>query len=128
MLRILGGGRFVGFASQDSIDIDMKNAHPKIMLNMVREVSPSTRFPFLEKYCARYNSWGNSIGDYLGSPKDVDKVEMAKIFYGARPSVEPPHILNLTLSLYQNRNLSLAHKRNPIRPLGREWCEWGNVL
>ena len=109
---IIRANTLVGFASKDGIDFDMVNAHPKILLNMVREVSPETKFPFLEKYCANHDSWRASLGEYLGVPKAMAKVEITKIFYGARPTVELPHIMNLAPNLGENRHVSLMRARD----------------
>ena len=74
----------------------MQNAHPQIMLNMVRELSPGTQFPHLEMYCANYDAWRSFLADYLGTSKDATRIEITKLCYGERPIAEIPIRTNST--------------------------------
>ena len=73
----------------------MKNAHPKLLLNEMREFYPDVRIRPLERYCANYVRWRKAIGFYMGFSDDEAKIELTKVFYGARPSAELPFLMKL---------------------------------
>ena len=74
----------------------MQNAHPQIMLNMARVVSRGNQFPYLEMYCASYDACRSCLSDYLGTSQAAAKIANTKLFYGAMPIAEHPHIMNST--------------------------------
>ena len=78
-----------------SVDIDMENAHPRLLLNLAKETSPETKLPFLERYCAHYKRWRQALAEYLGAPIKVAKIEITKIFYGSRPAAELPFLTQM---------------------------------
>ena len=60
----------------------MANAHPCLLLNLVREKAPDTRFFALGRYCSNHTSWRKAVAEYLEASEDAAKVELMKIFYG----------------------------------------------
>ena len=74
----------------------MKNAHPQLLLLEMKEHYPYFPTPSLERYCANYTRWRESLARYAGCSSEEAKAEITKIFYGSRPSTELPLLMNIT--------------------------------
>ena len=73
----------------------MKNAHPQLLLREMQTNYTEVPTPALERYCGNYVSWRNALAEYTGWGVEDAKIEIAKIFYGARPATELPFLAQL---------------------------------
>ena len=61
-LRLVGRLRRYHYPTRiKSVDVDMENAHTKLLLNEMREFYPDVRLESLERYCANYVRWGKAV-------------------------------------------------------------------
>ena len=69
---------------------DMVNAHPHLLVKVIKAKGLQGDFCMLEKYCQYPSAWRAAIASYLEVDPGDAKIELIKIFYGSKPSSEIP--------------------------------------
>ena len=80
------------------VDVDMANARPQLLLDLISEKSPDTPSVAIARYCSNYPLWRKAVAEYAGISIEASKLELTKVFYGARPFCELPFLMQLTRS------------------------------
>ena len=70
------------------VDVDMANAHPQLLMDLIVEKSPNSPTQALGRYCANYPLWRKAISEYSGCIIEDAKREITKY------STEPAHSAN----------------------------------
>ena len=80
-LRLLGRLRRYHYpAPKKSVDVDIKNARPNLLLNEMRDCDTDFKLGALGRYCANYVRWGKSAGYYMGLSEGGAKIDVTKVF------------------------------------------------
>ncbi|CAE7706700.1 unnamed protein product [Symbiodinium sp. CCMP2592] len=88
--------RFIAFGSHCA-EVDAPSCHPRLLVSKLRESAlwDEDKFPMLNKVVQFYKQWRESLAQYSECTVGEAKVELIRIFYGGRPSVEIPYLLKL---------------------------------
>ena len=74
----------------------------------------------LDKFIVHYKEWRLCLADYMNNSLDEAKVELIRIFYGGKPSVEAPFLLKLCDEVQCAAQMILRH------PRALEWSDLYN--
>ena len=88
--------RFIAFGSHCA-EVDAPSCHPRLLVWKLRESGlwDEDKFPMLSKVVQFYGHWRHCLAQYSECTVEEAKVELIRIFYGGRPSVEVPCLLKL---------------------------------
>ena len=98
-------------AFPDHVGSDAPCCHPRLFKVALQRagVYSEDRFPMLARVCRFYKQWRSALSQYLGVPVEEAKVEIIKIFYGARPVAQVPWLLKLCSEVKDGVAAVLAH-------------------
>ncbi|CAK0791298.1 unnamed protein product, partial [Prorocentrum cordatum] len=98
-------------AFPDHVGPDAPCCHPRLFKVALQRagVYSEERFPMLARVCRFYKQWRSALSQYLGVPVEEAKVEIIKIFYGARPVAQVPWLLKLCSEVKDVVAAVLAH-------------------
>ena len=101
MLTKEARGVAMNFTYEDSyvVDIDIRNAHPTLLMNMLKDVSPELHSSCTawSAYNANVDEWRGMMSDLLDIPVTEAKTHLVKLFYLARPARDIPPLLETCL-------------------------------
>ena len=94
----------------DHVDVDAPCCHPRLLMLTLHAhgLWDQDRLPLIQKFCAKYKQWREGIAAYLSISFADEKVELIKLFYGARPTIQLPWILVVSSEIVDASNLLLA--------------------
>ena len=88
--------RFAAF-STICVELDAPCCHPRLLHHKLQTCGllDNDQFPMLMSFVANFAAWRQAIARYADVGPDEAKVEIIRIFYGGRPSLELPFLLKL---------------------------------
>ncbi|CAE8688578.1 unnamed protein product, partial [Polarella glacialis] len=95
-------------------EADAPNCHPRLLMNLLKkyDVYSVDEYPLLTKFTDHYQDWRQFLSDYTKEPVREAKTMMIKLFYGAQPAVDLPHIRKLSAEVYAAADALLSHPAN----------------
>ncbi|CAK0883060.1 unnamed protein product [Prorocentrum cordatum] len=98
-------------AFPDHVGSDAPCCHPRLFKVALQRagVYSVDRFPMLARVCRFYKQWRSALSQYLGVPVEEAKVEIIKIFDGARPVAQVLWLLKLCSEVMDGVAAVLAH-------------------
>ena len=97
-------------AFPDHLALDAPCCHPRLFKVALQRagVRGLDRFPMVDRLCIYYRQWRAALAAHLGVSRDEAKVEIIKMFYGARPAVQLPWLLQLSSEVRDGVSVVLA--------------------
>ncbi|CAK0861635.1 unnamed protein product, partial [Prorocentrum cordatum] len=97
-------------AFPDYIESDAPRCHPRLFKKALqaRGLWSDDRFPMIHKFCVDYKKWREAVAMCLEVSADESKVELIKLFYGARPATQLPWLLKLSNEIVDGTHLLLG--------------------
>jgi len=100
--------RFAAF-SRVCVEIDAPCCHPRLLHHKLDTCGllDADQFPMLMNFVVNFDAWRQAIARYADVGIAEAKVEIIRIFYGGRPSLELPFLLKLAAEVQKAATLLL---------------------
>ena len=89
------------------VELDIANALPTTLLNLLEANAPNHNKHVLKLYCENYKNWRQALADYFCIDAKEAKKQILSLFYGGRPRADLPFLWTLKQDIEETIDIIL---------------------